>query len=102
MYEYKTINWKDLPGNKYSKALDAAMVSERGYITLQKVRRCHEPNGAMCNVIYDRDYVIQFLIKRVLYSLAVLGKETVDELINDAWKELHGIDNASVSNDVAS
>ena len=95
MSQFETINWRDLPGNKYSKCLDAAMVSERGYIALGKVRHCHEPKGEMCNVVYDRGYVTQFLIKRVLFSLAGLGKEAIDELINEAWNELHGL------NDVA-
>ena len=57
----------------------------------------------MCNVIYDREYVIQFLVKRVLFSLAVLDKETIDSLINEAWDRLHGInDDSDFTSDVAS
>ena len=91
MSRYETISWRDLPGNKWSKSLDPAMLTERGCITLGKVRHSSEPQGTMCNVIYDRDYLIQFLIRRFLMSISPLGKEVVDELVNEAWNELHGV-----------
>lgn len=91
MNQFETIDWRDLPGNKYSKALDAGMVTEHGYIAMQKVRHSSEPRGRMCNVIYDRDYVVQFLIKRVVFALAGIGRKAIDELIDDAWNELHGL-----------
>jgi hypothetical protein len=103
MSQFDTISWRDLPGNKYTKSLDAAMISEQGYITFGKVRHSSEPKGKMCNVVYDRDYVIKFLIKRVLFALAVLKKEAVDELIDEAWNELHGINKTNQAiDDVAS
>lgn len=103
MYEYRTISWKDLPGNKYSKSLDAAMASKQGYTVIHKVKKCHSPTEAFCNVVYDRDYVVQFLIKKVLFSLASLGKEAIDGLINEAWLELNGITDAGRAiDDVAS
>ena len=95
MSRYETISWRDLPGNKYTKALDPAMLTERGCITLGKVRHCHDPVGKMCNVVYDRDYLIQFLIRRFLISISPLGKEVVDELVNEAWNELHGATSSS-------
>ena len=97
MSRYETISWRDLPGNKWSKSLDPAMTTERGCITLGKVRHCHEPQGTMCNVVYDRGYLIQFLIRRFLIPISPLGREVVDELINEAWDELHGFAEEPVS-----
>ena len=103
MSQIETISWRDLPGNKYTKSLDAAMVSEQGYVIFGKVRHCHEPKAKMCNVIYDREYVIEFLNKRVLLALAVLKKEMIDELVDEAWMKLHGVTNDSQAvDDVAS
>lgn len=103
MYEYRTISWKDLPGNKYSKSLDAAMASKQGYTVIHKVKKAYDFDEAFCNVVYDRDYLVHFLIKKVLFSLASLGKETIDGLINEAWLELNGIaDSDRAINDVAS
>lgn len=103
MNQFETIRWIDLPGNKYTKSLDAAMLSEGGYTIFGKVRHCSEPKGTMCNVVYDREYVIQFLIKRVLFALAVLPKETIDGLIDEAWEELHGMrNNLEQNSEVAS
>ena len=93
MNQFETIRWIDLPGNKYTKSLDAAMLSEGGYTFFGKVRHSSEPKGTMRNVIYDREYVIHFLIKRVLFALAVLPKETIGGLIDEAWQELHGMRN---------
>ena len=103
MSQFETIGWRDLPGNKYVKALEAAMLSEQGCIAMQKVRHCSEPKGRMCNVIYDREYVVQFLIKRVVFALAGVGNKAIHELIDDAWDELHGLaDNPSQVSDIAS
>ena len=91
MSQYETIDWRDLPGNKYVKSVDAAMITEAGYVANQKVRHCHAPKAKLCNVTYDREYVIQFLIKRFIYSMSVAGIETIHELIDEAWNELHGL-----------
>lgn len=92
MKEYKNVSWRDIPGNKYSKSVDAAMLSEQGYIAVQRVRHCHSPKPELCNVFYDRSYVIQFLIKRFLFQISIVGKGTIHKLIDEAWDELHDIE----------
>ena len=79
------ISWQHLPGNKFAKALDAAMASEAGYIILQRVRKKGEDRGNMCNVHYDRDYLLEVLTRKVVEPLSSLGKDGIIEFINLAW-----------------
>ena len=87
MSEFETISWVDVPGNKYSKSLNVSMLSETGYVAMQKVKQAYG-RGKMCYVIYNRDYIIVYLIKRVLLALSVVGKEKIDSLIDEAWEQL--------------
>jgi hypothetical protein len=39
MPEIKSITWRQLTGNKFSKSLDSAMLSDAGSVTTSKVRK---------------------------------------------------------------
>lgn len=85
MSEFKSLNWRCLPGNKYSKALEPSMLTEQGCLKNQSVRHCHSPKGEMFNVIYDKEYVLTFLSKRIISNLCVIGKDKIHDLIDQAW-----------------
>ena len=85
MPKTKTISWRTLTGNKFRKGLLPEMFSEAGCTLQQRVR----PEGVgftgLYDVHYDRDYGLQFLLRKICRNLSVLGREKVHELIDDAW-----------------
>ena len=81
----KTISWRDLTGNKYSKALHGAMLAKEGYRSLIRIRRIGEAGKDVFNVTYDKEYVIEFLSRKVCTPLSYVGKEKLLELISEAW-----------------
>ena len=89
MNEIKDISWRFLPGNKFAKALDSAMDSDAGYVMSQRIRKKGQERNRICNVHYDRGYLIETFIRKIIKPLAVLGEERILELISQAWQEYH-------------
>lgn len=87
MSEFELLNWEVLPGNKYSKALDPAMLTADGCIVNQKVRHSSEPKGQLCNVVYDRIYAVTFIRKKVIDNLCVAGRQEIHKLVDEAWEQ---------------
>ena len=85
MGEIETISWKDLTGNKYNKTLHPAMLSEQGYIKQTSVRRVGEKGKTIFNVVYDRDYVIEYLEKTVFLKLFTLNTDTLADVLVNAF-----------------
>jgi len=85
MPEVEQILWCELTGNKYTLALHPAMLSERGCIKQQRIRRVGEPRKDNYNVKYDRDYVMEVINRKICKSLWCLGKEGLLELVAEAW-----------------
>ena len=85
MPETESISWRDLPGNKYIKALDPAMCSDAGYVNLQRVRKKGEDKRRFCNVQYDKTYLLEIVARKLVKPLFVLGKDNLIDLIQEAW-----------------
>ncbi len=85
MFEAKTITWRDLTGNKFLKSLSPAMLSDDGYIKQQAIRRIGEADKTIFKVIYDRDYLIEYIGRFVCRNLFTLGKEETLNLVSEAW-----------------
>ena len=85
MDDIKSISWQELTGNKYSRALHPAMLSDEGYVYTMRVRRTGEAKPSAFRVTYDKQYVVEFLAKRLLNPLSNQSRETIDKLIEDAW-----------------
>lgn len=83
--KYEDISWQDLPGNKFSVSLKPAMPTEQGHIAMQKVRQAYK-DAAMCKVHYDREYVIEWLMSKLVKPLSIHGKEEVINLVSEAWE----------------
>lgn len=83
--EIKTISWRDLTGNKYSKALHGAMLAKEGYQSVIRIRKIGEAGRDAFNVVYNREYVIEFLSRKVCSPLSYIGKEKLLEAIEEAW-----------------
>ena len=86
MLQADSLCWQDLPGNKYSKAIDAAMLSEAGYIASQRVRKSHERKGKLCNVVYDKSYVLEIVARKIIRPLYGIGKDKMLDLVAEAWQ----------------
>ncbi len=91
MPEIETITWREMTGNKFIKALHPAMVSEAGYECNKSIRRIGDPVPTMFKVIYDRQYVINYIGKGICKTLFVLGKEGVLDLVDEAWDNYYGV-----------
>ena len=80
------ISWKVLVGNKYTKALHAAMLSSVGYMKTSSVRRIGDVAKGYFLVKYDREYVIEYIGRLVCRPFYHIGKEKVLELVDEAWE----------------
>lgn len=85
MPEIDSISWQSITGNKFRKDLRPEMFSEKGCVLQQKVRPIGVGLPSLYNVCYDREYGLQFLLRKICRSLSALGREKVHELIDDAW-----------------
>ena len=73
----ETISWRDLTGNKYSKGLEPAMLSDAGYVGERRIRKIGDVQKTIFNVVYDKEYLINHLVKSICSPLFVLGKERI-------------------------
>ena len=85
MNEINKTTWRELTGNKFVVGLHTAMLSESGYIKQQCIRKTGDTNPSLFNVKYDSDYLSQFIIRKFVKPLSVLGRERFNELVNNAW-----------------
>ena len=83
--EVETISWRDLTGNKYLKSLHPAMLTERGYVSQQLVRRTGDAAKNIFNVVYDHEYLVEYTSRFLCRNLFMLGKEGVLDLVSEAW-----------------
>ena len=90
MREVETISWQQIAGNKFMKNIEPAMTAERGYIRQQRTRRIGEPNKTIFNVVYDRDYLSEYIFTKVCKPLFVLGKQEVLNLVEQSWDAYYG------------
>lgn len=90
--ELRTIHWSDIQGNKWSKTLHPAMLNNGGFRMTQKVRLVGESSfgGTYSVVVYDREYVLGWLVSKVIKPLSNEGVKGIISLIKEAYK-LSGI-----------
>ena len=91
MLDLKTISWQEMVGNRYTKALHPAMVSKAGYEKVKSVRRIGDAVPTAFRVIYDRQYVIDYVGRGICKTLFVLGKQGVLNLVDEAWDNYYGV-----------
>lgn len=85
MNEVENITWRELSGNKFSRMLSPAMLTEEGYIKQAAIRKTGSRNRAFFNIKYNRDYLIEAIGNYICKPLFVIGKEKVLELVGEAW-----------------
>ncbi|MEL6438692.1 MAG: hypothetical protein AAFQ80_05475 [Cyanobacteria bacterium J06621_8] len=85
MGDIPSISWRKLTGNKFVVALCRAMLSEAGYIRQQNIRRTGDDGKCLFEVEYDRDYVMEFIGRKICKPLFSIGKQGVLDLVSNAW-----------------
>jgi hypothetical protein len=87
----ENVYWKQVQGNKLNKALHPAMLSEHGYRTTSKIRLVgttrHGSKFAI--LIYDREYVIVWIMSKLIKPFQNIGLDGLIELLKEAWHSLH-------------
>jgi hypothetical protein len=61
------------------------MLSEFGYTTVQRVRCVGEGLPEVYNVVYDREYAVEFISKKFIRPVSFFGREKATEIISEAW-----------------
>jgi len=83
-----SIHWTELPGNKYLKKPEAAMLLPEGRYEKQEIRpvgRKRYEERQWLEVCYDRDYVFSRVWLDVVVALNLPSLERVLELVLDMW-----------------
>ena len=83
--EVETISWRNLTGNKFNQSVHPAMLTEHGYLKQSMVRRTGDAVKTIFNVIYDRNYLIEYVAHTLCKNLVQLGKQGVLDLVGEAW-----------------
>ncbi len=91
MPQAETITWRETTGNKYSKSLHPAMLTSSGYVHQARIRRIGDATKSIFHVVYDREYVIDFLSRTVCRPLFALGRQGVLNLVGEAWDRYYGV-----------
>ena len=82
------IIWKKLLYNKFRFGLHPQMLSPEGYrkkivVAVENTQREKKPY----TVVFDREYVVEYLKRTVINPLNPMDAETIIELISDATKK---------------
>lgn len=83
----KETYWNDLLGNKYRVNLHPAMLVGDGYRSYMSTRTTGDSKSDKSKqglVLFDREYVLNFIVKRILEPLKVTDYEDMSELLLDA------------------
>ena len=90
MREVETISWRELTGNKFSKAIDAAMLSDEGYVRPLHIKRIGDFGKSLFYVVFDRKYLVEWVSRKLCKPLFVLGKQGTLDLVAEAWDYCYG------------
>ena len=83
-----TVSWRDIQGNKYSKSLNPAMLKQGLPITMKaRVIGNRRVDSDLVTVVFDRDYVINWLIVKLIKPLSNYGIKEVINLLYLAWEQ---------------
>ena len=90
MREVETISWRELTGNKFNRAIDTAMLSNSGCVKSIAVRRVGDDVKSHFHVVFDRNYLIEWISRKVCKPLFTLGKQGTLDLVSEAWDYCYG------------
>ena len=84
---FPVVSWKEIQGNKFSKAIDPAMLLGDGLPYIMKARAIG--NGKYgsepVTVIFDKEYVENWIVTKLIRPLSNHGVDYVTNLVAEAW-----------------
>lgn len=92
------INWTELPGNKWLKSLEPAMLTTDGLQMRQVIKPIGRPNldGSHASktkkwyvVSYDKSYAIHYLIHQIMEPLNIPTLDYLLDLMLKVWETWH-------------
>ncbi len=87
MHSFPVVSWRDIQGNKYSRALHPAMLTANGYPVTASTRVIgrSKRGSDYVTINYDRSYVIKWLEVKVIKPLTNCGLIGVINLLKESW-----------------
>lgn len=86
----RQIRWTELLGNKYRLSLHPWMLREIGYPYETKALAIGDSNNKReakaCVVLFDEEYVIEWIVKKVLMNLKPASYNEFQKLLSKVWK----------------
>ena len=88
---FPVVSWKEIQGNKFSKAIDPAMLINGGLPYIMKARAIGNGKygSETVTVIFDKEYVESWITTKLVRPLSNYGVNYVTNLVHDAWLKSH-------------
>lgn len=86
MQEISKITWRELFGNKFSRALHGAMLTKEGLWTTQRIQQIGHKQKQMYLVHYDKEFINEWIWRKLLSPLENMGIEAIKILLEEAWE----------------
>jgi hypothetical protein len=83
----RKISWQQVPGNRFGRALHKAMLSERGYIKAVRLPTYTGDSQEVVDIHYDKEYVIAWLVSKIIRPLVGLSFQEFIDLLKEAWEK---------------
>ncbi len=83
--------WNKLFGNQFSQNISWVMLSNPGLVVKAKHRFLGEPKSPKeflkeSEIVFDRDYVVQYIAKKIISPLQPESYNELQKILSDAWK----------------
>lgn len=89
MDSYPVVSWQEVQGNKYSRSLHPAMLTDNGYPVTASIKAIGKEKyySQFVTINYDRTYVLKWLEVKVIKPLTNCGIEGVVNLLMESWEQ---------------
>lgn len=88
MFKMDSVLWSVIQGNRFNRKLEPEMLSgEVSYTSNPRIYGSNKYRSSeLREIIYNREYVIQFIVKLVIKPLGIKTKKELDQLMIEAWQ----------------
>ena len=85
MNQLPSITWKDLAGNRLNRNLHPAMLSPAKYYQQVPLKRIGDSQKTLFTVEYDKEYVLNWVAKKVCEPLKTMDKQDIVQIVEEAY-----------------
>ena len=85
----KEVHWTEVFGNPYLTSLDSRMLADEGYQVMKetKLKGHSKLMNYNCIITYDKEYVIEYLKKKVVIPLRFSEWDDLQYLLAVVWND---------------